>query len=82
MFIVRTILGQPHACDKQQKFKRPPCVWAPQSCSNLDHCTSHDQCDSVIGLSKSAGSRLLFREFIVYDSHQCYPLYKVTYQRV
>ncbi|CAL1549085.1 unnamed protein product [Lymnaea stagnalis] len=77
------LLGNVFLCDENhksvqgkgsKKLSRPPCM----SCSE-DVCKCRDQTlfDSVMG-----DGRWLFREFVVYESSQCYPEYVITYTRV
>ena len=80
MLVVRTILGNAYVCQKPHKYRRPPCTGV--NCTFLDYCSTHPLHHSVIGVNRDNGQRLMFREFIVYNSAQCYPLYLVTYNRV
>ena len=79
MFLMRMVLGESFLCTARDphKYRRPPCA----NTKHLrDDCleTSHGSFDSVIGQAK----RLLFREFVVYESDQCYPEYLISYDRV
>ena len=79
MFVARVLLGNSYICGTPTKYQRPPCT-AP-GCHKED-CNDHYQrFDSVIGTGRNDGSRLLFREFVVYDKAACYPEFLVTYVR-
>ena len=79
MLIARVLLGDVYVCETARHFRRPPCKGV--GC-NLDDCSTHELFDSVMGVGKSSGKRLLFREFIVYDRQQCYPDYIIKYKRI
>ncbi|CAL1535023.1 unnamed protein product [Lymnaea stagnalis] len=83
LILTRMLLGNVFLCDDKhksvqskgsKKLSRPPCM----SCLE-DFCKCRDQTlfDSVMGDGK-----WLFREFVVYESSQCYPEYVITYTRV
>lgn len=77
MLICRVLLGNAFECREPQQFQRPPC----ETCQNV-RCVKHEKFyDSVIGLNRSGGEPLLFREFIVYERFQAYPEYIVHYER-
>jgi len=81
MFVVRVILGQVFICQKPTPFKKPPCTG--QSC-HKDNCTdqSHQPFfHSVLGTHKDSNTRLIFREFIIYERSQAYPEFLVEYER-
>jgi hypothetical protein len=82
MFVVRVLLGHPYVARKPYKFCRPPCLVA--GCTGLDRCSNKTHPgihDSIIGTHRPDGTRLLFREFIVYHPDQSYPEYLVEYVR-
>ena len=56
-----------------KKLIRPPCI----KC-NKDFCSCSPQTlyDSVMGDGK-----WIFREFVLYDQHKCYPEYVISYKR-
>lgn len=56
-----------------RKLRRPPCC---EGCDG-DSCSHENRHNSVV----SEGA-YIFREFVVYDSHQVYPEYVITYDRV
>lgn len=74
MILVRMLLGKIFVANNAQQFKLPPC----ETCLH-DNCTiqHHEHFDSVVVDIQNK----LFREFIVYDAHQCYPEYIITYDR-
>lgn len=74
MILVRMLLGNIFVANNARLFKLPPCV----TCLH-DNCTiqHHEHFDSVVVDIPNK----LFREFIVYDAHQCYPEYIITYDR-
>jgi len=86
MFVVKVLLGQTYICNAPKQYKRPPCT--DRACCS-DTCTKHtDFYDSVIGTHKHVApvaggptTRLLFREFVVYDLSLCYPEFLVEYER-
>lgn len=72
-------LGETFVTEKEQKFSRPPC----KTCSN-DRCIDpahnpdgHGFYDSVV-----VDGQWNFREFMAFNSGQCYPEYVITYMRV
>ncbi|XP_064618024.1 uncharacterized protein LOC135482115 isoform X2 [Liolophura sinensis] len=70
MFVVRAVLGNCFKTNNQGNYVRPPCMVS--SCNDQINCLQHgDRYDTVVG---SAG----FREFVIYDSAQCYPEYLIT----
>jgi hypothetical protein len=75
-------LGHAYVCTKPVMLVKPPCTFP--GC-NSDKCTDAGHrgefFDSVIGTHRSNGERLIFREFIVYDSSQCYPEFLIEYER-
>lgn len=79
MLVARVLLGNVYVCDKARHFSRPPCII--DGC-NQDTCITHQLNDSVMGVGNTSGRRLLFRELIVYDRHQCYPDYIIKYKRI
>jgi len=81
MFIVRVILGNIFICRTPTPFRKPPCTG--QDC-HKDNCTdqSHQPFfHSVVGTHKEKNTRLIFREFIIYDRHQAYPEFLIEYER-
>jgi len=80
MFIARVVLGRTFISPEPRQFQRPPCTG--KSCHS-DRCAKHNSFfDSVIATHKDAGkTRLLFREFIVYNLTQSYPEFLVKYER-
>lgn len=80
MFVVRVLLGNSYLARRPYSYRRPPCL--QPGCKGVDKCTVHSGIhDSVIGTHRPDGTRLLFREFIVYLPDQCYPEYLVEYVR-
>jgi len=80
MYVVRTLLGHPYVARKPYNYRRPPCK--KDGCPGVDRCVVHtDIYDSIIGTHRPDGTRLLFREFIVYHPDQSYPEYLVEYTR-
>ncbi|XP_005096756.1 uncharacterized protein LOC101851403 [Aplysia californica] len=80
MILARVLLGDPFLCGKvfvggpgDKKLVRPPC----KTCF-ADYCRCPDKkfFDSVMGQG------WLFREFVIYEKHVCYPEYIITYVRV
>ena len=79
MYVVRVVLGHPYVARQPRKLRRPPCT--EPTCSS-DVCTTHHVIhDSVLGTHRPDGTRLLFREFIIYHPDQSYPEYLVEYVR-
>lgn len=76
MLLVRVVLGKAFINTHQNPppFVRPPCSQCQQiSCQ----CPASAHYDSVVD---DAGR--LFREFVVYESSQCYPEYVIRYKRI
>lgn len=79
MLLVRTCLGEMYVrtdTSTQHLYARPPCL----TCYD-DKCIDplHSSCfyDSIV-----VDGGWIFREFIVYDKHACYPEYLISYKRV
>lgn len=79
MFVARVLLGEPHLCQKPYNYKKAPCSEA--TCQMESCLSNHLPCDSVIGTHNNGPVRLLFREFIIYHTEQCYPEFLVEYVR-
>ncbi|KAI0240847.1 hypothetical protein LSAT2_008352 [Lamellibrachia satsuma] len=79
MFLSKVILGHSYIAKKPNKhLSRPPCL------HHCKYCCKHGPnnfFDSVMGTHRDNGSRLLFREFIIYERSQIYPAYIITYKR-
>lgn len=78
MLLVRTCLGEMYVRTdtlKQYAYKRPPCM----ECYH-DKCTDSNHSSSFDSIVVDGG--WIFREFIVYDNHACYPEYLISYKRV
>ena len=81
MFVARVLLGRTFLGRQPQQFRKPPCTSCySDSCTVRNH---HNSFDSVVATHKGAGgtTRLLFREFVVYDLTQSYPEFLVKYER-
>ena len=81
MIIARVVLGNAYISRQPRQFQRPPCTG--KACYS-DKCVKHDGCfDSVIATHKDSGgtTRLIFREFIIYDLKQSFPEFLVKYER-
>ena len=77
MLLCRVLLGHVHLCKTPQPFQRPPCITCLQ-----EKCVQHDAFyDSVLGVNRTNGQRLLFREFVVFEKAQLYPEFIVYYTR-
>ncbi|XP_053400000.1 uncharacterized protein LOC123557665 isoform X2 [Mercenaria mercenaria] len=75
MFLVKASLGKICLMKEVQKLVRPPCC--ETNCQKADKCDHDNRYDSIV-----AEEKYIFREFVVYDSHQVYPEYVITYNRV
>lgn len=73
MFLIRACLGKICLMNDVKKLRRPPCC---EGCLD-DSCDHDNRYDSVVG-----EGQYIFREFLVYDSHQVYPEYVISYDRV
>jgi hypothetical protein len=83
MYVTRVLLGHAYICTTPKEFKRPPCTASgcnSDLCKNTGHLGSVH--DSVIGVARNDGTRLLFREFIIYEPAQSYPEFRVEYERL
>ncbi|XP_062597376.1 uncharacterized protein LOC134258807 isoform X2 [Saccostrea cucullata] len=66
MFLVRVLLGKIYVAISPHKYKLPPCMTClTDGCINKQH----EHFDSVVADIHGK----IFREVIVYNSHQCYP---------
>ncbi|KAL5012884.1 hypothetical protein ScPMuIL_011435 [Solemya velum] len=76
MILARVCMGEMYVTATPKVFKRAPC--AVKTCGKdvCSHC-EQDHFDSVVG-----DGQWIFREFIVYERHQSYPEYLITYVRV
>lgn len=74
MFVMRVSLGDICLLKKERNLCRPPCL---ESDCDSDKCDHDKRYDSVV-----EEERYIFREFVVYDSHQVYPEFLITYDRV
>ncbi|KAI0240850.1 hypothetical protein LSAT2_008355, partial [Lamellibrachia satsuma] len=86
MFLSKVILGHSYIAKKpdsnkpELKTKRPPCVLHSDKQCTL--CGKTEFHDSVMGTHRDDGSKLLFREFIIYEEALNYPAYLITYKRM
>ena len=80
MLLVRMLLGNIHVAESACQYKLPPCSTCLKSGKLTDQCTNknHEHYDSVVADIPYKN----FREFIVYNAHQCYPEYIITYKRL
>ena len=65
VLVCRVILGNPMMADAQLSGRRP---------------INTKEFDSVVANSILVGDKMKHREFVVYDRHQIYPEFVVTYQ--
>jgi len=84
LFVSRVLLGNAFVCKTATKYRRPPC--SHSGCTSLttaEPCSSHGGIifDSVIGTHSDGHTRLLFREFVVYERSLSYPEFLVEYVR-
>jgi len=80
MFLARVLLGRAYVSRQPRQFRKPPCT----TCYTDDCVDSHHRScfDSVVATHRDAGAtRLLFREFVVYDLAQSYPEFLIKYER-
>ncbi|CAL1527166.1 unnamed protein product [Lymnaea stagnalis] len=88
MLLMRVLLGNTYVINRDHPrvqrgqgftpLKRPPCA---QCQSDVCSDVGHHHCDSVTLDSVLTDTRILFREFVVYDMSRCYPEYIITYKR-
>jgi hypothetical protein len=78
MYVVRVLMGNTFVCRKPTPFVKEPCTQCGDKPTACSHTTYYN---SVIGTHRADGNRLIFREFIVYDSAQTYPEFLVKYVR-
>ena len=81
MFVTRMVLGNVFICRKPTAFRKPPCTG--KDC-HKDNCVNQSHqpfFHSVVGTHKNDNTRLIFREFVVYDLSQAYPEFLVEYER-
>ncbi|XP_071168768.1 protein mono-ADP-ribosyltransferase PARP15-like [Mytilus edulis] len=78
MILTRMLLGEIYVTDQPQSFQRPPCKTCKKDkcCDSSHNARGQGFFDSVV-----VDGQWNFREFIVYNSSQCYPEYIVTYKR-
>ena len=84
VFVSRVLLGNSFVCSTPTPYKRPPCSHAGcASVSGATPCESHAGVtyDSVIGTCRDGRTRLIFREFVVYEKTLSYPEFLVEYVR-
>jgi len=72
------LLGEMFVTSEATSFQRPPC----KKCKNDKCCnSSHNVGGQGFFDSVVVDGQWNFREFIVYNSSQCYPEYIITYKR-
>ncbi|KAI0234349.1 hypothetical protein LSAT2_015387, partial [Lamellibrachia satsuma] len=80
MFLSKVILGRSYiARQPENNLTRPPCVHHCPA-GTCQHGTSELH-HSVMGTHRQPHMRLLFREFVIFESSQTYPAYLITYTR-
>ncbi|XP_052101344.1 protein mono-ADP-ribosyltransferase PARP14-like isoform X1 [Mytilus californianus] len=78
MILTRMLLGEIYVTDQPKSFQRPPC----KTCKKDKCCdSSHNPRGQGFFDSVVVDGQWNFREFIVYNSSQCYPEYIITYKR-
>jgi len=79
VIVARTTMGRVYHTGKHNRhqFCRPPCT--ASGCQRLDRCTQHTELYDSIVVSDDFGGKLP-REFLVFDSRQCYPELVITFQ--
>jgi len=84
VYVSRVLLGNAFISSTPTAYKRPPCS-SPgcQSVGGVAPCTAHNGVtfDSVIGTHRDGQTRLIFREFVVYEKSLSYPEFLVEYVR-
>jgi len=81
MFVVRVLLGNVFICRKPTPFRKPPCTGQnchKDNCVDLSHQPSFH---SVVGTHGSDDVRLIFRDFVIYETSQAYAEFLVEYER-
>jgi len=80
----RVLLGNAFVCSTPTPYKRPPCSYPGCQSLNADEpCKAHGGVtfDSVLGTHRDRNTRLIFREFVVYEKSLSYPEFLVQYVR-
>lgn len=74
MLLVRLLIGNAFVTGDKKNYRHPPC----SVCKTTD-CVSgeHAEYDSIV-----VEGSWLFREFVVYETNNCYPEYIITYDRL
>jgi len=86
VFVSRVLLGNAFVCGTPTPYKRPPCSHSGcPSVSGATPCQAEAHCgvtfDSVIGTHRDGHTRLIFREFVIYEKSLSYPEFLVEYIR-
>ena len=84
LFVSRVLLGNAFVCSTPTSYKRPPC--SHHGCPSVNAatpCEAHAGVtfDSVLGTHRDGHTRLIFREFVVYEKSLSYPEFLVEYVR-
>ncbi|CAD5123381.1 DgyrCDS11737 [Dimorphilus gyrociliatus] len=79
ILLCRVVMGNVFTAKKSMSnSKRGPCL----TCQHEGTCLKHEGFyDSVVGSVKDGGVSLLFREFVIYESHLAYPEYVISYDK-
>jgi len=81
MFVVRVVLGNVFICKKPTPFRKPPCTGPNCHKDDCKHPSHQPFFHSVVGTHKDDSTRLIFREFVIYDRNQAYPEFLIEYER-
>jgi len=84
VLVARVLLGNAFICATPTSYKRPPC--SQPGCTSVTgaapcHAHAGVTFDSVVGTHRDGQTRLIFREFVVYEKSLSYPEFLVEYVR-